>query len=50
MRLTIAAIACATGLGVAPRMSEVPLAPSRAFLRALVAIVTIDALFLAATL
>jgi len=42
----IAAVACGIGLGVAPRMEEVPLAPSRTFLRALVSVIAIDALFL----
>jgi phospholipid/cholesterol/gamma-HCH transport system permease protein len=46
----VAAAACGIGLGVAPRMQEVPLAPSRTFLRALVAVIVIDALFLAISL
>jgi phospholipid/cholesterol/gamma-HCH transport system permease protein len=43
----IAAIACGVGLGVSPRMQDVPLAASRTFLRALVSVIVIDALFLA---
>jgi phospholipid/cholesterol/gamma-HCH transport system permease protein len=46
----IAAIACATGLNVPPRMTEVPRVPARAFLRSLVAVLAIDAAFLLATL
>lgn len=46
----IAAVACGTGLGIAPRMAEVPLAPARAFLRSLVGVIAISLLFLAATL
>jgi phospholipid/cholesterol/gamma-HCH transport system permease protein len=46
----IAAAACGSGLGVAPRMAEVPLAPSRTFLRALISVIVIDALFLGLTL
>jgi len=46
----IAAVACGVGLGVAPRMEEVPLAASRTFLRALVSVIVIDALFLGLTL
>lgn len=43
---TIGAVACGVGLGVAPRMEDVPLAPSRAFLGALVGVLFLDALFL----
>ena len=46
----IAAIACATGLNAAPRITEVPQVPARAFLRSVVAVVALDALFLVATL
>ena len=42
----IAAVACGVGLGVAPRMEQVPLAPSRTFLRALISVIVIDALFM----
>jgi phospholipid/cholesterol/gamma-HCH transport system permease protein len=45
----IGAIACATGLNAAPRITEVPLVPARAFLRALLAVVAIDGVFLLAT-
>jgi phospholipid/cholesterol/gamma-HCH transport system permease protein len=45
----IAAIACASGLNAAPRTTEVPLVPARAFLRSLVAVLAVDALFLSAT-
>jgi phospholipid/cholesterol/gamma-HCH transport system permease protein len=44
--LAIAAAACGVGLRVAPRMEEVPLASSRTFLRALLSVIAIDALFL----
>jgi phospholipid/cholesterol/gamma-HCH transport system permease protein len=47
--LAIAAAACGVGLRVAPRMEEVPRAPSRTFLRALISVIVIDALFLAMT-
>ena len=46
----IAAIACASGLNAAPRLTEVPLVPARAFLRSLVAVLAVDALFLVSTL
>ena len=46
----IAAIACATGLDAVARMSEVPNVPAHAFLRSLVAVLAVDALFLIATL
>lgn len=45
----IAAIACGTGLSIAPRMTEVPLAPARVFLRGLLAVMAINAVFLVAT-
>ena len=45
----IAAIACGTGLNIAPRMAEVPLAPARVFLRGLLVVMAINALFLVAT-
>ncbi len=45
-----AAIACATGLNAAPRITDVHLVPARAFLRAAVAVIAIDALFLLAML
>ena len=48
--LAIAAAACGVGLGVAPRMEEVPLASARTFLRALLAVIAIDAVFVAMTL
>jgi phospholipid/cholesterol/gamma-HCH transport system permease protein len=48
--LLIAGIACASGLNAAPRITEVPLVPARAFLRSLVAVLAVDALFLVATL
>jgi phospholipid/cholesterol/gamma-HCH transport system permease protein len=46
----IAAVACGTGLAIAPRMAEVPLAPARAFLRSLLGVIAIGILFLVATL
>lgn len=46
----IGAIACATGLNAAPRMTEVPFVPARAFLRAALAVLMIDALLVVATL
>ena len=45
----IAAIACATGLNAAPRVTDVPLVPARVFLRALVAVLLVNVLFLLAT-
>ena len=45
----IGAIACGTGLNAAPRMSEVPFVPARTFLRALLAVVAVDVLFLVST-
>src|SRR5262249_51129760 len=49
-RFFIAAIACATGLGAVARATEVPRVPARAFLRSVVAVLAIDAVFLFATL
>lgn len=46
----ISAVACSTGLAIAPRMAEVPLAPARAFLRSMLAVIALSLLFLAATL
>ena len=46
----IAAIACGSGLNAAPRITEVPLVPARAFLRASVAVIAINTCFLVATL
>ena len=48
--VAIAAVACGVGLNVAPRMTEVPLAPARAFLRAFLAVVAINVLFLAVSI
>ena len=42
-----AGAACSVGLGVAPRMEEVALAPARAFLRALLGVFAIDMHFVA---
>jgi phospholipid/cholesterol/gamma-HCH transport system permease protein len=46
----IGAIACATGLSAAPRVTDVPLVPARVFLRTIVAVLLIDMLFLVATI
>jgi phospholipid/cholesterol/gamma-HCH transport system permease protein len=48
--LFIAAIACATGLNVLPRMNEVAVVPARAFLRSLLAVLAVNAVFLLVTL
>jgi len=45
----IGAVACGTGLNIAPRMTEVPFAAARAFLRALLGVVAVNTLFLVAT-
>lgn len=42
----IGGVACRVGLGVAPRMEEIPLAPARAFLSALLGVLAIDVLFI----
>jgi len=42
----IGGVACRVGLGVAPRMEEIPLAPARAFLGALLGVLAIDVLFI----
>ncbi len=42
----IAGVACGVGLRVAPRMEEIPLAPARAFLRALLGVIAVNVLFM----
>ena len=45
----IGAIACGTGLNSLPRMTETPFVPARAFLRASLAVIAVNLLFLLAT-
>jgi len=44
--LVIAWVACGVGLGAASRMEDIPLVPSKAFLRSLLGVLAIDVLAL----